>query len=276
MTSDINGKVVGIQGNAVVDQTLTSNQDGYVLTWSNADGYFVARPAPRSGLTKLYFTGNTTWTCPEGIYTILLIGCGGGGGGSGSQAGASNGGAAGGAALQQTSSIDVVPGVTYTITIGSGGAGSIKQNSYASDGGQTIFANGGSTLFTANGAAGAKNNIPGACLSGVYITDTNDSGIGSGGISDGGQATNGSKNSIGQYSGGTKGNTPNPGAGGGAGPQGSGGNGGNGVSSGTNNNGSNASDNTGAGGGGAGGSTNASSPGGNGGAGGSGYLYIVY
>ena len=39
MTSDINGTVVAIQGNPVVEETLGANQDGYVLTWDNADGY---------------------------------------------------------------------------------------------------------------------------------------------------------------------------------------------------------------------------------------------
>lgn len=85
MTSDINGTVTGIQGNAVVSQTLGSSQDGYVLTWDNADGYIAAKPIPQqsSGLRKDYFTSNGTWTAPAGVTNVLLIGCGGGGAGAG-------------------------------------------------------------------------------------------------------------------------------------------------------------------------------------------------
>jgi hypothetical protein len=37
MTTDINGTVIAIQGNAVEAGTNGSAQDGYVLTWVNAD-----------------------------------------------------------------------------------------------------------------------------------------------------------------------------------------------------------------------------------------------
>jgi len=41
--------VVAIQNNAVYDQTLSANDDGYVLTWDNTDGYWVARPSAGGG-----------------------------------------------------------------------------------------------------------------------------------------------------------------------------------------------------------------------------------
>jgi hypothetical protein len=40
--------VTKIRGNNVVAQTMTSTQDGYVLTWSNVDGYFAARKPDRA------------------------------------------------------------------------------------------------------------------------------------------------------------------------------------------------------------------------------------
>jgi hypothetical protein len=37
MTTDINGTIIGIQGNPVVAETLGSLEDGYVLTWDNSE-----------------------------------------------------------------------------------------------------------------------------------------------------------------------------------------------------------------------------------------------
>lgn len=86
MTTDINGTVVAIQGNAISSSAPT---DGYTLTWDASDGYWVARPTP--GLRKVYFTANDTWTPPAGVTNILVIASGGGGGG-GPQGAGSNGG----------------------------------------------------------------------------------------------------------------------------------------------------------------------------------------
>jgi hypothetical protein len=43
-TNNISQKVIALQGNSLQSGTLNSSQDGYVLTWDNADGYWVARP----------------------------------------------------------------------------------------------------------------------------------------------------------------------------------------------------------------------------------------
>src|SRR5260221_6766412 len=48
LTNDLSGSaslptVVKINGNAVKLETLTSSQDGYVLTWNNSDGYWEAQ-----------------------------------------------------------------------------------------------------------------------------------------------------------------------------------------------------------------------------------------
>lgn len=80
-----------------------------------------------SRLTKKLFTSSGSWTCPAGITAVFAIGAGAGGGGcgggSGGGSGAGSGGAGGGGALQQIFYVPVVPGTTYTITIGAGGAG---------------------------------------------------------------------------------------------------------------------------------------------------------
>lgn len=90
MTSDINGTVIAIQGNAISSAAPT---DGYVLTWDATDGYWVARLSAKStSLQSSYFTSSGTWTCPSGITSVLLVGCGAGGGGGGACNGSNTGG----------------------------------------------------------------------------------------------------------------------------------------------------------------------------------------
>lgn len=50
LTGDLGGtaaspSVINIRGNQVANEALNSSRDGYVLTWSNTDGYWVSRPA---------------------------------------------------------------------------------------------------------------------------------------------------------------------------------------------------------------------------------------
>lgn len=46
-----NPTVAKINGNAVTAQTLDGATDGYVLTWDNADGYYIARPSTGGGFS---------------------------------------------------------------------------------------------------------------------------------------------------------------------------------------------------------------------------------
>jgi hypothetical protein len=270
--TDINGTVVGIQGFAINN---TAPDDGYVLTWSAADGYWVPRPSSR--LNKIYFTTNDTWTCPAGVYSVLIIAAGGGGGGAGGNA---NGAGGGGASLQNTVPVTVVPGTTYSITIGNGGTGSAGASS-GNDGADTIFGDSLAVFTGASGAGEALTQNPG-----VSVRETEYPGVsaqshlsqpgtgGFGGLYGSYLADDGVRNLIGGFAGGAAGTqATNHGGGGGgaAGPQGAGGNGGNG-STGAGSAGTSASANTGAGGGGGGGGTGATA----GGDGGSGYLYIVW
>ena len=66
------------------------------------------------------FTSSTTWICPAGVTEVeYLVVAGGGGGGSNS----GGGGGAGG--FRTGTAAAVTTGTSYTITVGSGGAGAI-------------------------------------------------------------------------------------------------------------------------------------------------------
>lgn len=265
MSSDLEiteSKVIAIQGNAVSDETP---EDGYVLTWDENEEHWVPRPLlTNSGLTKVSFTSNGSWVCPEGVTNILIFASAGGWGGNGGRvAGFSVEGGKG--AGQGFGYVDVTPGETYTITIGVGGSGGIGEyktqpNNWTSPtgtdatngqpGGATTLYHGATLLFKSTSA-----EVP-PSITNIYLNgNSGSSSLGPAGL--GGFA-------------GTAGN----GATGGSGNTSTGG------SPATAGNGSNASNNTGAGGGAGGTCNQVGTPytctAGNGGAGGSGYLHIFY
>ena len=90
----------------------------------------------RSRLANAIFTSSGSWTCPAGVTKIKIYGrpgAGGGGGGGaggtgfvGNPGGGGGGGGAGrpgGSASIVQAHVDVTPGTTYTITVGTGGLG---------------------------------------------------------------------------------------------------------------------------------------------------------
>lgn len=275
--TDIDGTVVAIQGRDVAN---VNPDDGYVLMWNAGNSQWEPRPIPviYGGLRTDYFTSDDTWTCPDGVYNVLVIGCGGGGGGSGGNNGSFT--FAGGGALQQTDYISVIPGLIYDIIVGAGGTGGISGGD-GDPGLQTIISYSSSILFSARGGGCGGNDNKGSNCADLFahvdgLTSLSFlAGTGGGTVS---QMPNyGNPSYLGNYWGGINGTSSTSsyigGPGGGAGPKGTGGNGGNGNNAGNGTNGQSAAVNTGAGGG-AGGTGSGSS--GSGGNGGSGYLRLVY
>ncbi|MFQ9148248.1 MAG: glycine-rich domain-containing protein [Eubacteriales bacterium] len=84
------------------------------------------------------FTTSGNWTCPAGVEKIFVRLFGGGAGGS------KTGGGGGG--YMAYAELNVTPGSTYPITIGTGGSGAAQSQS-AGNGGITSFG----TLLSANG-----------------------------------------------------------------------------------------------------------------------------
>jgi hypothetical protein len=146
---------------------------------------------------------------PVGPYSVDYLVVAGGGGGAGGYA--SGGGGAGGFLTATTT---FQPGISYTITVGAGGAGSPARTSTWLDGRAASGANSAiNTVATAIGGGGGAGNAGGAGSNG-----------GSGG--GGGQAAAGGAGTAGQgNNGGSGGGSPNYGGGGGGGATGTGVNG---------------------------------------------------
>lgn len=159
----------------------------------------------RSRVSTEVFTASTTWVAPAGVTRIILIarpGAGGGGGGGGSGAGfggataggggGGRGGGGGGAASLIQAYYNVVPGTTYTITIGAGGtggtAGTVGAGGNGGNGGVTVFdtltfgknspatgatgGTGGAAGVVGTIAAGGAAGVAGGAVGTVYNPDT--------------------------------------------------------------------------------------------------------
>ena len=103
------------------------------------------------------FLSTSSWTAPSDVTQIKALVCGGGGGGMTSTSGACDAVIGGHGSVQEVI-LTVVPGTSYTITIGAGGAKATTSsgNGTGSDGGSTSIG----SLFTLNGAnGGAVGNI---------------------------------------------------------------------------------------------------------------------
>jgi hypothetical protein len=134
---------------------------------------------------------NTSWTAPAGITTIEVLVIAGGGSGAGGNGGGAGGGGAGG--LIYNSAYPVVPGTSYTITVGAGGIAS-NRASTGYNGANSVF----DTLTAIGGGGGGCNNAGGVAGgsgggSGEYSIAFNgaQSAIGYGGAGTAGQGFKG-------------------------------------------------------------------------------------
>ena len=155
----------------------------FIMLTQIPPGPYTPSVAPVGGTV---FRSNGTWTCPANVFGINVLCVG--GGGSGSTGGYSSGespylvpggdGGSGGVAFNRVS---VVPGNTYTITIGSGGIVPVGDFTAGNPGGSTVFGS-GSVLTQASGGGGGYVGsvsppptgtpgypaLPGTCVAGLY------------------------------------------------------------------------------------------------------------
>ena len=250
------------------------------------------------------FTASGSWTAPSTVVRARVEGFGGGGGGGQGRAagGPNNGSGGGGGAILRVLTVPVVPGTTYTVTIGAGGSGGVYPSPNPTTGGDTTFG----TLAIFRGAsfgsadtAGAETTVTSGGMSfkanaggnaegsndppNFYVAAEAAGGSGGGGQGAGlraGVAGNDNMSGYGAFTGGAAGavSSAGGGGGGGAGPNGNGGAAGAGAPnvSVAGVAGTAAASNSGAGGGGGGGGGSTSGNGGNGGNGGSGQLTVYW
>lgn len=93
-------------------------------------------------ITEFTTPGTITWTAPDTATSVSYLVVGGGGGGGGAYD--NSGGGGGGGGLVLTGTMDVTPGQTYNVTVGTGGAGAIKPT-YVSGGSPYVNSNDGSS-----------------------------------------------------------------------------------------------------------------------------------
>ena len=110
--------------------------------------------APFARATTDTFTSSGTWTAPAGVTSVDVEVWGGGGGGGGGEGDNSDGGGGGGGgAYSRTTSITVVPGTTYTVTVGAAGTAGAT-NGTGGAGGDSWFIN-TSTILAKGGTGGS-------------------------------------------------------------------------------------------------------------------------
>lgn len=113
-------------------------------------------------LTSITFTSNGSWTAPAGCTSVILFGRGGSAGGGGGTI-ASGLRMGGGGCYSTMRIVAVVPNTTYTITIGTAGAGGT--NAQGASGGDTSFG----SLCIFKGAVTGQYCSQGLTLGGTYI-----------------------------------------------------------------------------------------------------------
>jgi hypothetical protein len=100
------------------------------------------------------FTSNGTWITPTGVTRVIVELWGGGGGGGGCQSFCFVDGTGGGAGAYSRSILPVIPGATYSITVGLGGT---NNGSFGQSGGATSFLDSSSTILLSSGGGIAGN-----------------------------------------------------------------------------------------------------------------------
>lgn len=166
-----------------------------------------------SGEAVFTTAGTYSWTAPAGVTSVCAVVVGGGAGGS------ANGASGGGGGLGWKNNIPVVPGQTYSITVGNGGSGASDINGNGMSGGSSSFA----SFVTATGGRADHNTTGG---NGGSYTGGDGGGVGGkGGSGTPGDASSGGGGAAGysgnggagaNYTGGVV-NPGQPGTGGGGG-----------------------------------------------------------
>ena len=126
-----------------------SPSPGHVLTY--VGGAWVSIPPAHRGIKIYDIPGTYTWVCPVGIYSVEVAIYSAGGGGGQSVGGVQGGG--GGSGAFGIYCIGAVPGTSYTLVVGAGGA------SGGGNGGDSTCNIGGLLVRITGGTSGTATEI---------------------------------------------------------------------------------------------------------------------
>lgn len=146
------------------DFTITFTADDGVNQSVTSSDFSLAFPAPAAGV--LFTTvGTHTWTVPDGVTSISMVGVGGGGSGAvvGNQP-ENSGTGGGGAALAYVNNFSVTAGDQYTIRVGAGGApvtGGGSTHTRGNNGESSFVSKDGTIIFQAGGGSGGNRTAGG-------------------------------------------------------------------------------------------------------------------
>lgn len=174
---------IGQSGNNIYPLSL--QYQSIVLECSSSGNWAIlSASSGSSGRGRLELMASGSWVCPAGVSSVILTGVAkGGNGANGGGAGSiyTSGGGGGSGAWCRDLSVQVTPGVTYTITISStvtsfvGGSTSVVMSAGANGSGIAPGAGGSATggaTAGKNGGNGATNNAGGGCGGGGAGLDT--------------------------------------------------------------------------------------------------------
>lgn len=159
--------------------------------------------------TTTYSSGSGTFTVPAGIFKITIQACGGGGGGGSADAGSTyqGDGGGGGGSNVVSSTIDVIPGQSFSYSVGAGGApGPYSYTSGSPGGDSTISGVAGSvTSYGGGGGTSGSNDGTGFCgIGGSGANYTSSYRVNAGGTSTNG-GVSGGRGGLGKGAGGVAG-----------------------------------------------------------------------
>ena len=165
--------------------TVTANacSSGPKCTGGDTSTYTVAGQE-----IHLFTSGTYTLSCTQAVNaSILIIGGGGGGGGN------FGGGGGAGGFVEVTSYGQNIPIGNYTVTVGSGGAGSLGYNQNASNGNPSSISGLGLATALGGGAGGTSNATKNGAAGGSGGGDNISATSSVGGVGTQGQGNNGGK-----------------------------------------------------------------------------------
>ena len=151
----INASTIAFEGTL---PSQTGNAGEYLTT----DGTVASWASIVSGINAAdVFASSGNWTCPAGVTKVLVSVVGGGGGGRGYNTTTGTGAGDGGRGGHGFGVLTVTPGTVYTVTVGSGGNGTVSSSSPANGTARgtstfsTISATGGDGGTFSDGADGS-------------------------------------------------------------------------------------------------------------------------